>query len=125
MRGVTKATARSFQSVITSADADGAGTVSATAASIIGRLAFMSCSPGLVDGFPIWRIAGASHLARAATMVRDVFGIGVDRFGTLMRTCAGVRCARFRTIRRGNPVRDLYLLPGSKSVLACQRPAGI
>src|SRR5262245_4802960 len=44
MRGVTKATAFSFQSAITSAKADGAGAINATATSALRRLACMLCS---------------------------------------------------------------------------------
>src|SRR6516162_5991755 len=78
MRGVTKAMAFSFQSAITSANADGAGVISATATSALRRLACMLCpllsaSSGLPRG-----------LRRGRAQLRQSAGLpGSRRFDSL------------------------------------------
>src|SRR5262252_5203530 len=66
MRGVTKATAFSFQSAITSAKADDAGAINATATSALRRLACILCSL-LVECLGL-RIAAVILRARATLM---------------------------------------------------------
>src|SRR5262244_283535 len=85
MRGVTKATAFSFQSAITSAKADGAGAINATATSALRRLACMLCSLlveclGLRIAAVILRAGDTHALRRCSYPVPDLYcGRGTDR----------------------------------------------
>jgi len=77
MRGVTKAMAFSFQSAITSANAEGAGVISATATSTLRRLACMLCS----------LLVECSDLRIAAAILRagNLRAPGASPVGSLLR----------------------------------------
>src|SRR5262249_29936853 len=112
MRGVTKAMAFSFQSAITSANADGAGVISATATSTLRRLACMLCSL-LVECSGL-RIAAA--VLRARNCERAIASPGASPVGSLLRrypikAACGVMRDTHATLRRRYPVRDLYRAP--------------
>src|SRR5262245_13364414 len=94
MRGVTKATAFSFQSVITSANADGAGAISAIAASTLRRLACMLCSP-------VGRMSGSAECREATREDLNLLRCHYSEDGTgVMRHLWDLGCI--------HPVPDLY-----------------
>src|SRR5215472_4899223 len=114
MRGVTKATAFSFQSAITSANADGAGAISATATSALRRLACILCSPasrmlGSADCRAIsWARATLMRLG-AAAIQSQICTVGVQQ---IERTsCGDARVSIAEGYEEGIPssVQNLYL----------------
>src|SRR5262245_56518455 len=107
MRGVTKAMAFSFQSAITSANAEGAG-ISAIATSTLRRLACMLCSL-LVECSDL-RIAAA--ILRAGNCERrEHFQSTRCSAATPIKAACGVMRDTHATPRRRDPVSDLYRAP--------------
>src|SRR6516165_11573998 len=85
MRGVTKATAFSFQSVITSAKADGAEAINATATSACCALIFVE-RPSLRIAAPYRERARDSCASACGYPVPDLYcGRGTDRTDPLWR----------------------------------------
>src|SRR5262249_40481021 len=105
MRGVTKAMAFSFQSAITSANADGAGVISATATSTLRRLACMLC-PLLVECSGL-RIAARVLRARNCERLEHLQSARCSA-ATPIKTACGVMRDTHATPRCRYPVPDLY-----------------
>src|SRR5215831_19153622 len=107
MRGVTKAMAFSFQSAITSANAEGAGVISATATSTLRRLACMPCPLLFVER---WRPRMTAATARTVASARRS-----SRFDLLRRhanaAASGVMSGTHATRRCAYLVPDLYRPP--------------
>src|SRR5262249_6807116 len=107
MRGVTKATAFSFQSAITSANAEAAGVISATATSTVRRLACMLCS--LLIECSGLRVAAARLRARNCDRLEHVPRARCSAAIPIKAACGVMRDTH--TTRGRHPVPDLYRAP--------------